>query len=102
LKKGFQGIYDILSTPNHPDLTATINKYSKKPLPPTLPVVERLSSLESSIIQQLNSAVAFYADETSKFSAAVSVKVLSPAGIAFDGENIEQIAGNTMNLCLLN
>ena len=35
----------------------------------------------------MNSAIAFYADETSKFSTAAgaSVKVLCPAGIAFDG-----------------
>ena len=85
LRRSFEGIYDILSTPNHPDLTSTIAKYSNKPVAPTLPVIERMSSLESSVVQQLNSAISFYVDENAKFSPSVGVRVLSPPGIAFDG-----------------
>lgn len=85
LKKGFQGIHDILSTPNHPDLIATINKYTNNPKFPTLPIVGRLSSLEAGVIQQINSAISFYADESSKFESLAPPKVLCPTGISFDG-----------------
>lgn len=41
-------------------------------------------------------------DESAKIGITNSVKVLYPAGIVFDGETIEQVPNNSMNLCLLN
>lgn len=103
MKRGFQQIYNILSTPNHPELAPMISKYTKPVNPPSYPNPQRLVSLESSIIQQLNSALSYMESESTKLDVVNNaVKFLCPSGVTFDGEIIEQISNNAMNLCLLN
>ena len=103
MKKGFQEIYSLLSTPNHPDLAPMISKYSRQVPSPSYPSPQRLATLESSLVQQLSSALSYMESESAKLDIiSTSVKLLCPPNISFDGEIMQQIADNGMNLCLLN
>ena len=57
MRKSFQGIYDILSTPSHPDLEYTLSKFMKKPQPFVVPTAEKLNSLKDLVLTQIKSSI---------------------------------------------